>query len=246
MAKFGKAGQLLEGTAYGVLNEILSQFRTSDGYARPSRYEILIQPPNGFSGEGRSELKNIWALIMGQNVADSTVRRTSLRCSQISFPGRTLDSQEDRNIYGPVRQIVQGFSFAELQAQFQLSTDLREKTFFETWQRLAYNPQTFDVGYYNSYVGGIQIYQLDEQDRRKYGVELVECFPKSIEPVTLDYAATNQIETFGVSFAYRYWKNLTDEADLPKPLGERIGDLIVNNIERNFVANIPKVLSRLF
>jgi len=162
MAKYGKAGPLLEGTAYGVLNEILSQFRSGDGYARPSRYEILIQPPNGFSGEGRSELKNIWALIMGQNVADSTVRRTSLRCSQISFPGRTLDSQEDRNIYGPVRQIVQGFSFAEMQAQFQLSTDLREKTFFETWQRLAYNPQTFDVGYYNSYVGGIQIYQLDE------------------------------------------------------------------------------------
>ena len=245
MAKYGKAGPLLEGTAYGVLNEILSEFRSGDGYARPSRYEILIQPPNGFSGEGRSELKNIWALIMGQNVADSTVRRTSLRCSQISFPGRTLDSQEDRNIYGPVRNIVQGFSFAEMQAQFQLSTDLREKTFFETWQRLAFDPISFDVGYYNSYVGGIQIYQLDEQDRRQYGVELVECFPKSIEPVTLDYAAANTISTVGISFSYRYWKNLTDEGDLPRPLGERIGDLIVNNIERNFRANIPKVLSRL-
>ena len=245
MAVFGKAGPLLEGTAYGVLNEILSEFRSGDGYARPSRYEILIQPPNGFSGEGRSELKNIWALIMGQNVADSTVRRTSLRCSQISFPGRTLDSQQDTNIYGPVRNIVQGFSFAEMQAQFQLSTDLREKTFFETWQRLAFDPITFDVGYYNSYIGNIQIYQLDEQDRRKYGVELVECFPKSVEPVTLDYAAANTISTVGIAFSYRYWKNLTDEGDLPKPLGERIGDLIVNNIERNFRANLPKVLSRL-
>ena len=245
MAKFGKAGPLLEGTAYGVLNEILSEFRSGDGYARPSRYEILIQPPNGFSGEGRSELKNIWALIMGQNVADSTVRRTSLRCSQISFPGRTLDSQQDTNIYGPVRNIVQGFSFAEMQAQFQLSTDLREKTFFETWQRLAFDPITFDIGYYNSYIGNIQIYQLDEQDRRQYGVELVECFPKSLEPVSLDYAAANTISTVGISFAYRYWKNLTDEGDLPRPLGERIGDLIVNNIERNFRANLPKVLSRL-
>ena len=245
MAKFGKAGPLLEGTAYGVLNEILSEFRSGDGYARPSRYEILIQPPNGFKGGGRSEEKNLWALIMGQNEGDGTVRRTSLRCSQISFPGRTLDSQQDTNIYGPVRNIVQGFSFAELQAQFQLSTDLREKTFFETWQRLAFDPISFDVGYYNSYVGGIQIYQLDEQDRRKYGVELVECFPKSVEPVSLDYAAANTISTVGISFSYRYWKNLTDEGDLPRPLGERIGDLIVNNIERNFRANIPKVLSRL-
>ena len=245
MAKYGKAGPLLEGTAYGVLNEILSEFRSGDGYARPSRYEILIQPPNGFKGGGRSEEKNLWALIMGQNEGDGTVRRTSLRCSQISFPGRTLDSQQDTNIYGPVRNIVQGFSFAEMQAQFQLSTDLREKTFFETWQRLAFDPISFDVGYYNSYVGGIQIYQLDEQDRRKYGVELVECFPKSVEPVTLDYAAGNTISTVGISFSYRYWKNLTDEGDLPRPLGERIGDLIVNNIERNFRANIPKVLSRL-
>ena len=245
MAKFGKAGPLLEGTAYGVLNEILSEFRSGDGYARPSRYEILIQPPNGFKGGGRSEEKNLWALIMGQNEGDGTVRRTSLRCSQISFPGRTLDSQQDTNIYGPVRNIVQGFSFAELQAQFQLSTDLREKTFFETWQRLAFDPISFDVGYYNSYVGGIQIYQLDEQDRRQYGVELVECFPKSVEPVSLDYAAANTISTVGISFSYRYWKNLTDEGDLPRPLGERIGDLIVNNIERNFRANIPKVLSRL-
>ena len=245
MAKFGKAGPLLEGTAYGVLNEILSEFRSGDGYARPSRYEILIQPPNGFAGEGKNELKNVWGLIMNQNSGDGTVRRTSLRCSQISFPGRTLSTQEDTNIYGPKRKVVQGYDFANLQATFQLSTDLREKTFFETWQRLAYNTQTFDIGYYKSYIGGIQIYPLDEQDRRKYGVELVECFPQSIEPVTLDYAAANQIETFGVSFAYRYWKNLTDEGDLPRPLGERIGDLIVNNIERNFRANIPKVLSRL-
>ena len=128
MAKFGKAGPLLEGTAYGVLNEILSEFRSGDGFARPSRYEVLIQPPNGFAGEGRNELKNTWGLIMNDNSGDGTVRRTSLRCSQVSFPGRTLQTQQDTNIYGPTRNVVQGYEFAELQAQFQLSTDLREKT----------------------------------------------------------------------------------------------------------------------
>ena len=89
-----------------------------------------------------------------------------------------------------------------------------------------------------------------QQDVLVNGVSWSSCFVKRahedyIEPVTLDYAAANQIETFGVSFAYRYWKNLTDEGDLPKPLGERIGELIVNNVERNIRANIPKVLSRL-
>ena len=41
---------------------------------------------------------------------------------------------------------------------------------------------TWSLGYYDNYVGSIDIYQLDEQDNRRYGVKLVECFPKSIEP----------------------------------------------------------------
>ena len=245
MAKFGKAGPLLEGTAYGILNEILSEFRSGDGDARPSRYEILIQPTNGFAGEGRTELKNIWGLIMNQNSRDGTVRRTSLRCSQISFPGRTLDTQQDVNIYGTVRNILEGYNFAELQAQFQLSTDLREKTFFETWQRLAYNPQTWSMGYYDSYVGGLQIFQLDQKDKRRYGVELIECFPKTVAEINLAATQATEVHKVSVTFAYRYWKNLTDEAELPKPLRDRIEEVVVNSAERQIRAAIPRVLSRL-
>ena len=244
MPKFN-LGRVLQGTAYGVLNEILAEFRSDDGYALPSRYEVVILPPQGTRGKPQGALNNIFAKVMQENTGEGTTRKTGLQCESIEFPGRNLDTAPDTNIYGPTREIVQGYSYGDITATFRMSSDYKEKKFFETWQRLAFDPITFDIGYYNSYIGNIQIYQLDEQDRRQYGVELVECFPKSIEPVTLDYAAVNQIETFGVSFSYRYWKNLTDEGDLPKPLGDRIGELIVNNIERNFRANIPKVLSRL-
>ena len=34
---------LLDGFAYGVLNEIIATFREQDGgYARPARYEVII------------------------------------------------------------------------------------------------------------------------------------------------------------------------------------------------------------
>ena len=46
-------------------------------------------------------------------------------------------------------------------------------------------------------------------------------------------------------FTYRYWKNLTDEADLPKPLQERITDLIKDNIQRQITANLPAVLRKI-
>ena len=37
---------LLDGFAYGVLNEIIATFREQDGgYSRPARYEVIIGPP---------------------------------------------------------------------------------------------------------------------------------------------------------------------------------------------------------
>ena len=48
MPKFN-LGRLLQGTAYGVLNEILAEFRSDDGFALPSRYEVVILPPVSYT-----------------------------------------------------------------------------------------------------------------------------------------------------------------------------------------------------
>ena len=114
----------------------------------------------------------------------------------------------------------------------ECSSDYREKTFFETWQRLAYNPQTWSMGYYDDYSGGIQIFQLDQKDKRRYGVELIECFPKTIACTIINCTHKQQMCKNKVTFSYRYWKNLTDEADLPKPLLDRIEEVVINSAER--------------
>ena len=182
---------------------------------------------------------------MGEQVADQTARKTALRCQSFSFPGRNLDTAPDENIYGPTREIVQGYSYADVTAVFQCSSDMKEKRFFETWQRLAYNPQTWAMQYYNDYSGSIQLFQLDETDRQRYGVELIECFPKTIEAQTVDYSTVNAIQTVSVTFSYRYWKDLIDEADLPRPLGDRIADSVLNTVESKITSMIPKVLRKL-
>ena len=122
---------------------------------------------------------------------------------------------------------------------------MREKLFFETWQRLAFDPQSWALGYYDDYVGSVDIHQLDENDNKRYGVQLVEAFPKNIEAQSLGYGQNDTLHKINVSFSYRYWKNLTDEADLPKSLQERIAGVLVDSVERNVRAAIPKVLSRL-
>jgi len=238
-------GRLLEGTAYGVINEILAEFRSDDGFALPSRYEVVILPPQGTRGQPKGALNNVFSKVMEENTGEGTTRKVGLQCETIEFPGRNLDTEPDSNIYGPTREIVQGYSYAELSGTFRCSSDLREKTFFETWQRLSYNPQTWSMGYYDSYVGGMQIYQLDQQDKRRYGVELVECFPKTIAAQSLSATPATEVQKIQVTFSYRYWKNLTDEADLPKPLRDRIEEVVINSAERQIRAAIPRVLSRL-
>ena len=232
-------GSLVESASYAALDEIFAEFRSDDGFASPTRYEVFFFPP-----VSRSQT-NIFAQVMGQTVADQTARKTALRCESFEFPGRNLDSAPDTNIYGPEREIVQGYSYGDVTATFQCSSDMKEKRFFETWQRLAYNPQTWSMQYYNDYTGSIKIFQLDETDRQRYGVELVECFPKTIAAQPIAYAAVNEIQKVSVTFAYRYWKDLVDEADLPKPLTQRVAEAVLNTVESNIVSQIPKVLRKL-
>lgn len=238
-------GRRLEGTAYGVINEVLSGYRSQDGFARANRYEVMLHSPSGEKGTGKNNLQNIYSKIMNVARGDGTVRKTGLRCEAISFPGRNLDTTPDTNIYGPTREIVTGFSFAEITGTFVCSSDMREKLFFETWQRLAFNNTTWALGYYDDYVGSVDIHQLDENDNKRYGVELMEAFPKTIAAQTLGYGLNDTLHKIDVTFSYRYWKNLTDEADIPKALGERITGVLVDSVERNIRAQIPKVLSRL-
>ena len=244
MPKFN-LGKVLEGTAYGVLNEILAEFRSDDGYALPSRYEVVLLPPQGTRGKPQGALSNIFAKVMQENTGEGTTRKTGLQCESIEFPGRNLDTNPDTNIYGPTREIVSGYSYAEITGIFRCSSDMREKSFFETWQRLAYNPQTWSMGYYDDYSGGLEIHQLDQKDRRRYGVQLIECFPKNIAAQSLTAQQATDVQKISVTFSYRYWKSLTDEADLPIPLRQRIEEVVVNSAERQIRAAIPRVLSRL-
>lgn len=238
-------GSVLEDFASGAIDEFFAEFHTNDGFALPSRYEVIFLPPVGTRGTGESENTNIFSKIMSENTSEGTTREVGLRCQSISLPGRNIDTAPDENIYGPVREIAQGFSFADITATFQCSPNMRERKFFETWQRLSFNPQTWAMGYYDDYSGGIQIFQLDQGNRRRYGCEIVECFPKTIGELSYSADPATNVQTVDVTFSYRYWKSLADEASLPKPLGDRITGVLGNTVERQLLSQIPKVLSKL-
>lgn len=243
MSLFNTNG-LTDALAYGTLQEILGLGNSTDGMSRKNRYEVTLYPPTGARGS-RGNTSNVFSKIMGDLLGDGTVRATGLRCESISLPGRNMDSTPDSNIYGPEREIVTGYSFGDINAVFQCSSDMREKKYWETWQRLTFNPKTFDIGYYNDYVGTIDIHTLDEQENRRYGCRLVEAWPKTIGAQSLGYADNNTYQTIDITIAYRYWINLTDESSEPRSIGSRIAERAVNTVTRRITSQIPSVIRRL-
>ena len=233
--------KFVEGGAFGVFNDILSTFHSDDGYAVPNRFECLILPPFGAIPERSDASGNYRPTPLDANDA----RATSMRCESVSMPGRTLATSEDTNIYGPVREIVDGVVYAgDVEMLFQASSDLKERVFFEDWQRRAFSEETWDVRYHAEYESEVQIYLLDKQDQRRYGIRLHEAYPKTIGPVALNQAPATEIIKIPVSFSFRWWETLDVTRQAPS-LKEKIFSTVINTVERNISRNIPSVLSKL-
>ena len=212
----------VESTAFGVINNFLSEFHSDNGYALPSRYEVIITSP-----------------------AAGDARKVSMRCESLDLPGRALNTSLDSNMYGIAPEIVDGITFGgTLAMTFQASSDLEEKVFFESWQEEAWDRGTWNVKYYRDYIKDIEIYVLDVQDARRYGLRLRECFPKEIGPASLDAGPAGDIIKIPVTMQYKYWETL-DINNQPPNLMEKVLDTVITGAERSINANIPKVLSRL-
>jgi|TARA_B100000035_G_scaffold63183_1_gene51227 hypothetical protein len=245
MAKFNFSN-VLGGAVFGGLNAFLQHNASRDGYAKQNRYEVVILLPAGVSGDSSAGAgTSAQAGYVTGNLHGETARRISFRCNSISIPARSLRTQVNGNIYGPTHQVVQGQVFAPVEATFYCGSDLAERYFFEEWQKITYNPDTYDINYYKEYIGSIEIYQLNEQDERTYGCKLEECFPVTIGALPYGHSNTNQIQTISVEFAYRYWRNIATEPQKAN-LDSTLQDIIKNSILRNVQSRLPQVIRRLF
>ena len=198
--------QFTSDRAVHKFNEFLSTINTNEGYATKNRFEVLVLPPTAMAFEVQS--KDI-----------------SLRCIDVTLPGRNLATLTDSNIYGPTREIVNGVVYAEgISLTFIASAGLGERVFFEEWQQLAFNDSTWDLGYYDDYVGEIHIFILNKQNERKFGIKLIEAFPKTIGGTELAMETQNAIITLPITFAFHYWETLDitripDRATISNDLG---------------------------
>ena len=126
-------------------------------------------------------------------------------CESIAFPAQNLRSTPDTLRFGPEREQVQGVTYGEITASFICSTDLREKIFFEEWHKLVFNQNSWEVNYYDQFIGSMRIIQDDRMDTKTYGVELAEVYPKTITQMDVGYAQNDIYQSLSIEFQYHRW-----------------------------------------
>ena len=223
-----------------TIGRFRSAMNAGEGFARPSRFAIRIFPPTNLGDQikqGQFATYNNGEVVMANNYGgdsesmdakpqsvsgkymndlNSTYgRQVNINCDSIVMPTKQMDTQEVQYGSEPVRSMVQTHEFpGTISATFYADKYLRERQFFEAWQKMCVGEHTHKANYYDSYIGKMHIYQLgadseEGRDMPTYAVEAMEVYPSTIGTIDYGYSKSNEVVKVNVSFAYKYWRNMS-------------------------------------
>jgi hypothetical protein len=164
----------------GQIDNFRAAMSKAKGFARPSKFAVRIHPPTLFKSFYANR-ENTTYVANGQTINSFNVDfmaamnavkqlhqgsrgQIDLFCNSIAMPGHDLQTQSIQHGSAPARDMVQSHAFAgDIEATFYLSSDLRERHFFEQWQRIAVSAETHKANYYDDYTGSMEILQLSQE-----------------------------------------------------------------------------------
>ena len=214
---------------------------SAEGYARSSRFAVRIFPPSNlheliknqnattmddgityskemYDGTGQTDTM-VGGMVMN-SLTQTIGRQINIHCDSVSMPGVDLQTQDVQYGSEPTRHMVQTHGFTgNIVATFYADKYLRERQFFEQWQKLAVNTISHKANYYDNYVGKMHIYQLGPpgdseaptRDMPTYAIEAIDVYPDKILPMEYTYGATN-IAKVTIEFSYKQWFNMGQES----------------------------------
>ena len=230
----------------GTINRFLAQVNQGEGFARTNRYIVRINPParvfdNPYAGD--------FDMTPGNNDLESKtlIENIDMMCNKVTMPNRDVNTQTNRT-YGPARRMPYAYSYSgELEVSFYGDKFLRQRLFFENWQKKIFNMETHNINYYDSYVGSMDIYQLgqfdiDQSDRSfqvdnasvTYGVRLFEVYPQTIGSYDYTYGSENEQVIVPVTLNFRTWANLTIDQINGATVGKKVGDVPTIKANKDF------------
>jgi len=225
-----RLGRKPGGNPETTINRFIAEINQGEGLARPTRYLVVIQPPqriitNPYEGD--------FDMTPGNNDMESmTIKRNvGMMCNKVTLPNRDVNTVDHR-VYGPARQMPYAYSYSgQIECTFYGDKFLRQRTFFENWQKKIFDNVSHHMDFYDNYVGTMDIYQLgsfsaeQDRDRTTYAVRLYEVYPQTIGSIDYSYGATDTSVNVPITLNFRTWKNLTIDQIDGATVGQAFGDV---------------------
>jgi len=233
-----RLGRKPGGNPETTINRFIAQVNQGEGLARPTRYLVVIQPPQNLKTSTKAvgpggRYSEVVQSPTGLNEMESNEikRNVGMMCRNITMPSRDIATAENRQ-YGPGRLMPYAYKFSgSIEASFYGDKFLRQRTFFENWQKKIIDVSTHHMDYYDKYVGTMDIFQLgsfaaeQDRDRVTYAVRLYEVFPSTIGSYDYSYGATDSAVNVPITLNFRTWKNLTLDQVNGATVGSPFGDV---------------------
>ena len=171
------------------------------GVAESNKFEVMIDPP----AKMQSLPTELGSLTSNEKAS------LVIRAESVNLAGRAIDQMDDSNIYGPIRQLPAGVTYAEdVEISFIMSRNFWERGYFDTWQHQIFDKNTWNIGYYNNFIGSIAVYALDRHQNRIWGMVYHECWPKVIGAANFNMSSLEVVK-LPINFAFRYWTQIPDD-----------------------------------
>jgi hypothetical protein len=157
----------------------------------------------------------------------ATSSTLNLLCKDVVLPGRQILSRE-RQIGVPIEKIAYGYGVEDVSMTFHVLNDYGVKQYFEYWQNLAVNQNTYELGYKDDYAKQVKIQQLRKGlafpgFNKKIGIfeidvdfissadVVYECVLEDAYPTTMNNIVLNNemdgVVELNVQLSYKNWRS---------------------------------------
>lgn len=224
----------------GTINRFISQVNQGEGFARTNRFIVRINPPpttdviSVSAGPPNQPQQEISAKYGGKNELESNqmLENVDMMCNKVTLPNRDINTQP-HIMYGPKREMPYAYSFSsQVECTFYGDKFLRQRLFFENWQKKIMDIGSHNINYYSDYIGSMDIMQIGQFDSKQddvarvtYAVRLHEVYPQTIGSMDLAFGTDNQIAEVPVTLNFRTWSNLTIDQIGDATVGQARGDV---------------------
>lgn len=180
------------------LDDFISKIKTT-GIAHPHLFTVSIMP----DGVGGVSSKNNILLDWASKDTDDIC----LMCSSTHLPDNTMMTTQSKT-YGISPEMPYEKPSGTLSMSFYVLADFDVIKFFNHWILAVYDPTTGLFGFKNDYIAKISVTMESPELVKEYQVDYFECYPKTIQQITLNSQHEATPMVVNVDFVYTYSKEV--------------------------------------